>query len=316
MKKNEKLKVLDTVFYIAIFIGLYIFLKNNKTIISFDIFQNIFIYYVILLKFVNFLVFNQMHFYIFKIYNLQITKIDNFKLTFKGYIGNFFGFGKSGTGYKALFLKNKHNFSYSKFLSFYVLLQTLTLFGTAFICFVIIVFSKTFEYTNKNNLILLLISIMAISILANYFFRILSKIKIFNNFKFFRTIFTSFEDTSLNVDTLKIANKEIIRILLYQLLIQINLFFQIYLQASIINIDMSLISNFVYNIVSQVSIFASITPNSIGIKEFFLVISNEFIGLSTIEVFNLAIMDRVTDFLSLLLFIVVYYSFKIIRGKG
>ena len=99
-------------------------------------------------------------------------------------------------------------------------------------------------------------------------------------------------------------------------MIQINLFFQIYLQASIINIDMSLISNFVYNIVSQVSIFASITPNSIGIKEFFLVISNEFIGLSTIEVFNLAIMDRVTDFLSLLLFIVVYYSFKIIRGKG
>ena len=100
MEKNKKLKLLDIIFYILIFFGFYIFFQNNKTLISFDIFKNIFVYYVVSLKFFNFLVFNQMHLYIFKIYNLQIKKMENFELTFKGYIGNFFGFGKSGTGYK------------------------------------------------------------------------------------------------------------------------------------------------------------------------------------------------------------------------
>ena len=315
MEKNKKLKLLDIFFYIVIFFGFYVFLQNNKTLVSFEIFQNNFVYYVVLLKFFNFLVFNQMHLYIFRIYNLQIKKIENFELTFKGYIGNFFAFGKSGTGYKGLILKNKYNFSYSKFLSFYVLLQTLTLFGTAFICFIILIFSKSFEYTNKTNLILLLLFIMTISVFANYFLKVLSKIKVLNNIKFAKNLLGSFKETSSNISKLKIANKEIIRILFFQILIQINLFFQIYLQASIIDTDISLLSNFVYNIISQVSIFLSITPNSIGIKEFFLVISNEFIGLSSIEVFDLAIVDRITDFLSLLIFIVFYYSVKKILSR-
>lgn len=315
MEKNKKLKLLDIIFYILIFFGFFIFFQNNKTLISFDIFKNIFVYYVVSLKFFNFLVFNQMHLYIFKIYNLQIKKMENFELTFKGYIGNFFGFGKSGTGYKALILKNKHNFSYSKFLSFYVFLQTLTLFGTAFICFIILTFSKNFEYTNRTNLILLLLAIMTLCIFANYFLRVFSKIKIFNNIKFVKNLIASFEDVSSNISKLKIVNKEITKILFFQILIQVNLFFQIYLQASIIGIDMSLLSNFVYNIISQVSIFLSITPNSIGIKEFFLVISNEFIGLSSIEVFDLAIVDRITDFLSLIIFIVLYYSVKKILSR-
>tara|TARA_B110000014_G_scaffold182824_1_gene131975 strand:- start:404 stop:1354 length:951 start_codon:yes stop_codon:yes gene_type:complete len=316
MEKNKKLRLLEIFFYVVIFFGLYFFLQNNKTLISFGIFQNSFVYYVILLKFLNFLVFNQLHLYIFKIYDLKMKKIENFELTFKGYIGNFFGFGKSGTGYKALILKNKHNFSYSKFLSFFVLLQTLTLFSTAFICFIIIIFSTNLEHTNKTNLIILLLFVMVISIFANYSFRILSKIKIFNKIKPLKTLITGLEQTSLNIRILKITNKEILRILFFQVCIQINLFFQIYLQASIINIDMSLLNNFVYNIISQVSIFLSITPNSIGIKEFFLVISNDFIGLSSIEVFDLAIIDRITDSLSLLLFVVFYYLVKKIFIKS
>lgn len=316
MQKSIKLKLLNIFFYIVVVFGFYFFLQNNKTLISVNIFQNIFVYFVVLLKFSNFLVFNQMHLSIFNIYNLQIKKIENFELTFKGYIGNFFGFGKSGTGYKALVLKNKYNFSYSKFVSFYIFLQTLTLFGTTFICFTILTFSNNFQYKNRLNLFFLLIGIMIVCIFANFFLRVFSRVELLKNIKFLNKIITSFDLAFSNISKFKLVNNEIFKIIFFQILIQINLFFQIYLQALTLGIDMSLLSNFVYNIISQISIFLSVTPNSIGIKEFFLVISNEFIGLSSFEVFDLAIVDRVTDFLSLLLFVIIYRSIKKLLSKN
>jgi len=316
MQKSIKLKLLNIFFYIVLVFGFYFFLENNKTLISVIIFQNIFFYFVVLLKFSNFLVFNQLHLSIFNIYNLQIKKIENFELTFKGYIGNFFGFGKSGTGYKALVLKNKYNFSYSKFVSFYIFLQTLTLFGTTFICFTILTFSNNFQYKNRLNLFFLLIGIMIVCIFANFFLRVFSRVELLKNIKFLNKIIISFDLAFSNISKFKLVNNEIFKIIFFQILIQINLFFQIYLQASTLGIDMSLLSNFVYNIISQISIFLSVTPNSIGIKEFFLVISNEFIGLSSFEVFDLAIVDRVTDFLSLLLFVIIYRSIKKLLSKN
>ena len=316
MQKSIKLKLLNIFFYIVVVFGFYFFLQNNKTLISVNIFQNIFVYFVVLLKFSNFLVFNQMHLSIFNIYNLQIKKIENFELTFKGYIGNFFGFGKSGTGYKALVLKNKYNFSYSKFVSFYIFLQTLTLFATTFICFTILTFSNDFDYTNRLNLFFLLMGIMIVCIFANFFLRVFSRVELLKNIKFLNKIITSFDLAFSNISKFKLVNNEIFKIIFFQILIQINLFFQIYLQALTLGIDISLLSNFVYNIISQISIFLSITPNSIGIKEFFLVISNEFIGFSSSEVFDLAIVDRITDFLSLLLFIIIYRLIKKLMSKS
>jgi len=211
MQKSIKLKLLNIFFYIVLVFGFYFFLENNKTLISVIIFQNIFFYFVVLLKFSNFLVFNQMHLSIFNIYNLQIKKIENFELTFKGYIGNFFGFGKSGTGYKALVLKNKYNFSYSKFVSFYIFLQTLTLFGTTFICFTILTFSNNFQYKNRLNLFFLLIGIMIVCIFANFFLRVFSRVELLKNIKFLNKIIISFDLAFSNISKFKLVNNEYLK---------------------------------------------------------------------------------------------------------
>ena len=216
MQKSIKLKLLNIFFYIVVVFGFYFFLQNNKTLISVNIFQNIFVYFVVLLKFSNFLVFNQMHLSIFNIYNLQIKKIENFELTFKGYIGNFFGFGKSGTGYKALVLKNKYNFSYSKFVSFYIFLQTLTLFATTFICFTILTFSNDFDYTNRLNLFFLLMGIMIVCIFANFFLRVFSRVELLKNIKFLNKIITSFDLAFSNISKFKLVNNEIFKIIFFK----------------------------------------------------------------------------------------------------
>ncbi len=303
-------KVLNLIFYSIILLGFAIFIQNNRSELSFEALSSRYIFLVITLKFVNFLIFNQLHMQIFKIYDLNISKNENFELTYKGYIGNFFGFGKSGTGYKAIFLNKKYNFSYFKFTSFYVFLQTLTLFGTSLICLFILIFSDTLLNENKNGLLLLLVLIILACIFSNLIFKFLSRFEVLKKIPYFNKYFLNLNEIDIITSISFIKNKKIYKILYLQLLVQINLFFQIYFQAKTLSIDISILSNFVYNLISQISIFLSLTPNSIGIKEFFLVISNQFIGLSPNQVFDLAIIDRITDFLSLILFTLLFNSIK------
>ena len=308
MNKRIRLKYFDILLYLVIFTGFISFYRTNE--IQFNVLRSDFIFLVIGLKFLNFLIFNELHLNIFHMHNLDIKKNENFTLTYKGYMGNFFGFGKTGTGYKALFLKNKFNFSYLKFVSFYIFLQTLTLFFTSFICFLLLSFTSILETELKSTLLVVLLLIMAISLLSNYILNLISRLKVLKKIKYLSKVLESTEQNNIFLKNLTFKNPKFIKVLILQIFIQINLFLQIYLQAKSLNIDINLLNNFVYNLISQISIFLSVTPNAIGIKEFILIISNNFIGLSSADVFNLAILDRLTDFLSLVVFSLFFYTFK------
>ena len=308
MNKRSSLKYIDISLYLVIFIGFISFYQTNE--IQFNVLRSDFIFLVIGLKFLNFLIFNQLHLNIFHMHKLDIKKKENLTLTYKGYMGNFFGFGKTGTGYKALFLKNKFNFSYVKFVSFYIFLQTLTLFFTSLICFSLLFFTNISETELKSTLLLVLIFIMAISLLSNYILNLISKLKVLKKIKYLNNILENNEQNNIFLKNLTFKNPKFVKVLILQIFIQVNLFLQIYLQATSLDIHINLLSNFVYNLISQISIFLSVTPNAIGIKEFILILSNDFIGLSATDVFNLAVLDRLTDFLSLVLFSVFFYTIK------
>ena len=308
MNKRSSLKYIDILLYLVIFIGFISFYQTNE--IQFNVLRSDFIFLVIGLKFLNFLIFNQLHLNIFHMHKLDIKKKENLTLTYKGYMGNFFGFGKTGTGYKALFLKNKFNFSYVKFVSFYIFLQTLTLFFTSLICFSLLFFTNISETELKSTLLLVLIFIMAISLLSNYILHLISKLKVLKKIKYLNNILENNEQNNIFLKNLTFKNPKFVKVLILQIFIQVNLFLQIYLQATSLDIHINLLSNFVYNLISQISIFLSVTPNAIGIKEFILILSNDFIGLSATDVFNLAVLDRLTDFLSLVLFSVFFYTIK------
>ena len=153
--------------------------------------------------------------------------------------------------------------------------------------------------TNNGN-----ISIIKLHLEFNFKTKGIKKIKYLSN------VLESTEQNNTFLKNLSFKNPKFTKVLILQIFIQINLFLQIYLQAKSLDIDINLLNNFVYNLISQISIFLSVTPNAIGIKEFILIISNNFIGLSSADVFNLAILDRLTDFLSLVVFSLFFYTFK------
>ena len=316
MESFKKDRLINIAFYLIVISGLFLFLMNNKSDLSLQILFNELIVLIIFFKLTNFMLFNQLYFEIFKFYNLKISKSENFELTYKGYIGNFFGFGKSGTGYKAIKLKNNYNFSYLKFASFYIFLQTLSLFITSLLCFLVVIFFDHILINEEKVLQLLLVFVLLSCIFANYIFRILSRIPLLSKKKFFHNIILSLREIGSIFNQLQLQNKQMLKILFLQFLIQVNLFLQIFFQAKILSFEISLLSNFVYNIISQLAIFISVTPNSIGIKEFLLVISNRFIGLASTQVFDIAIVDRITDFLSLIIFSFIYKSIKNLYNRS
>lgn len=306
MKLNNKF--LNLLFYLLIAYGLFIFIKNSDLNLDLVIYNYYFVIAAICLKLFNFFIFNQVHHHIFKMLNLKIDSFENFDLTYKGYIGNFFGFGKSGTGYKAIFLKNKYQFSYIKFLSFYVLLQTLTLFFTALFCLFILLFSK--DLMENINLVLILLSVIVIAISSNLVNKVVTRFNYLVKYKYFKKVFETCEEIASISNKFLFKDSNFLKVIFYQIFIQTNLFLQILMLSKSLNIDITVLSNFVYNIISQISTFVSITPNSIGLKEFILVISDQFIGLTNSQILNIAILDRLTDFVSLALFSVIFYVVK------
>jgi len=177
------------------------------------------------------------------------------------------------------------------------------------IIFITIKFSN--ELKNYYALLFLLAIVLSISVLINFISKFFSKIKIIKNTRYLNKIRITLEELSFLSNNLSLLNRNFKNILIYQLFIQTSLFLQIYLIGSSIGIEIKLLNNFIYNVVSQLSTFISITPNSIGLREILLLISNNYIGLEDSQIINIAILDRITDFSALFIFVLIYVIRKI-----
>ena len=82
---------MNIIFYILLGLGVYLFFKNGNINVDLRIDSYQLVSFVIFFKLINFLIFNQVHLNIFRLFDLNISKYENFELTFKGYLGNFFG---------------------------------------------------------------------------------------------------------------------------------------------------------------------------------------------------------------------------------
>ena len=196
-------------------------------------------------------------------------------------------------------------------------MQTVTIISTAFFCLLILFLSSDYQINENTNLILVLISIIIFSIASNLIYKIFTNIRFLSKNKYLQNLVHTYEEIALISDKFSFKDKNFIKVIFYQIFIQLNLFAQILMLSQSLNIDLKILSNFVYNIISQLSTFVSITPNSIGLKEFILVISDQFIGLTNSQILNIAILDRLSDFISLAVFSLIFYFVKtLFMNKG
>ena len=231
--------------------------------------------------------------YLLEPFKIRLPFKEWFGLSVVSTFGNYLTPFRGGMGLRAIFLKNKYQFSYSLFVStlaaayiivflvnsligvlsmmliylFYNLFSKiiLTLFLTLFLfCLFIVIFSPKF-YQTKYKLINKFLNIV------NGWSLIKSNYKILT--------FTSFF-TFLNVA--------------FSVLIM-------YLEFSAFGINISWTQSLFLTIVSTFSIFLSITPGSLGIKESILVFSANLINISSTQALSVAILDRVINLIIILI---------------
>jgi uncharacterized protein (TIRG00374 family) len=89
-----------------------------------------------------------------------------------------------------------------------------------------------------------------------------------------------------------------------------------YVQFKALDIDISFVNVLLYNCLSGVSLLVSLTPGSLGIREGIFVITSDILGISNEQVMQLALLDRVTVVLTLILCFVILYLIQLITKKN
>ncbi|MDX9970609.1 MAG: lysylphosphatidylglycerol synthase transmembrane domain-containing protein [Candidatus Gracilibacteria bacterium] len=270
MKDNFKkyFSIILTIFFL-VFLIIYIFTNIDSFKHSLDI-RPIYIIPISLLILIS-LYINGIALNLYtKPFNLYIK--EHFQMSLSTSFLNLITPFRGGMGFRALYLKKKYNFSYSKFAS--------SLLGNYVIIFIIISF---------------------LGILASLYFLIKEKIFVSNFFAFFLiiflitlfSIFTNFRfkkefrilKTFNNVmdgfDTLKKDKKTLILICFFTLLNIFILTLINYLVFIGLGEKISYFESSFLSLINTLSTFINITPGSLGITEAFYFMSAKSLSIST-----------------------------------
>jgi len=270
---------------ISILIGVFVYIFNNYSLLlSLENINYSFFGITIFLKLIGVLIIGYLNYYIFKQLYEKISFFYILKIHTVSLLGNFFSFAKSGTAYKAVSLKNTYNINYKDFSIFFVVSQILTLMVVSFVAFFYV-----FLYSPHKEIgyffIILITGITIILCISRLFFYKAGKnyvLEIFFNLK-----------------------KFIFLILIQSISLLNNLIFNWTLSNSI-GYKLNFFDNIIYTFVSSFSVFISLTPNALGIKEFFLTNLDFIAELDPEFLLNLSISERITDVLMLLISLLIF----------
>jgi len=283
--------ILQTLFQISIVIGIFVYIFNNYSIIfEFENPNYLQLFLTIFLKSVNVLIVGYLNYFAFKILYSQISYMPILKIHIISLFGNFFSFAKSGTVYKAGALKTIYNLKLKEFSLFFIVSQLFPLLIISFATFSYI--RATSLDSSLSNLFIIVFIVIVIFIFSIKMY--ISKISNIDNRIYMKKLFD-------------IPN--ISKILFIQFsAIVINLIYNWTLSNSL-GYNLSLFDNLIYTTTSVTSIFLSLTPNALGIKEFIIINLGSITDFSPEYMFNLSIAERFSDFLMLvIIFLIIKLS--------
>lgn len=208
-----------------------------------------------------------------RLYDKFIPYTENFLLTAYSSIINFFGPGQSGPGVRAVYLKVKHGFSLKRFMF-------VTLFYFAWFAFIS--------------------GIMLGAAVLPWWVTTFGVIGIIGGCILVIWHFVSKSTVSLVPDSAK--PKLVKTILLIGLGTAIQLFFitlAYYIELKSVNPHISIGQVISYTGAANFALFVSVTPGAIGIREAFLLFSQQIHGISTANITAASILDRAVYFVVL-----------------
>ncbi|MDY0097092.1 MAG: lysylphosphatidylglycerol synthase transmembrane domain-containing protein [Candidatus Dojkabacteria bacterium] len=243
-----------------------------------------------------------------RIFSKDMNRSEGMYVATLSRIGNYLLPMRAGAVFRATYLKKKFNFDYSNFLATLYGYYIVFFLTNAILAFIVLVF-KSFIFDQTYISLILFFLAVIVGMVVLIFLRFPFK-KIFKQKSgiIFKVI--SFLEKFLGGWDLIVRNRKLFIQLM--LLAFANVFVNIlviYLQFISIEKVGNILDIILYTCISGVSLLISITPGSLGLREAILLITSKSLGLSQIEVMQLAFLDRGIMFVLLLICLIVISIF-------
>ena len=239
---------------------------------------------------------------------------EGFMVSLLSTIGNYFTPFRGGAGIRAVYLKTKYNFPYSDFLA--------TLYGNyviVFLFFAIVGITSTLLlWISSGQLFSILIMIFTTILIITILFITLPVSTYDHFFKRLPQGNNLLSYTGRFLEGWKIISQD--HILMIKLLGITCLNFIIFLTMTkmvfkVLNIEIDLLSTIMYAVISNLSLFISLTPASLGIRESLLIIFSGAVGLTNSQILQAAIITRGSMFMVLAISSVIIGFQKLISCR-
>ena len=250
-----------------------------------------------------------------KIFNKKIKSLEGWYIATFSRIGNYLLPMRAGAVFRAVYLNKKYNFEYSNFFATLYGYYVVFFLTNSIIIFTLLLF-KAIVLKETYITLILFFSVLIAGMIVLIFLRV-SLNKIFKKSKGIINVVISFLDKFLvGWDLIvKSGNLFIKLILLAFANIFVNILI-VYIEFISIEKVGDIIDVVLYTCISGISLFISITPGSLGLREGVLLLTSDSLGLTSSEVMELAFLDRGIMFLLLLFCLsVILIFFKKINLK-
>ncbi len=287
---RKKIKLFLSIFIVLITFYVFInYLRNNSYILKrLSHIDPVLIVLILLLYLVILLILVTIMKASLDFYKIKVPNFDNLLLNSYSLVINFFMFGQAGPGVRAIYLKKKYQLPIKRFIFI-----TLIYYGlyTLLSSLLILIGSKLMWYYS----LLIIVGVILISILViKWFLKTKLNNKNLADFKLSGFI-------KLGLVTLA---QLLIQTLIYG--IELDSIKHVYLHQIL-----------AYSGFANLSLFVSITPAGIGIREAFLILSESIHHISSSQIVSASIIDRsvyLIFLLGIILFLAIFHAGKKLKN--
>lgn len=229
--------------------------------------------------------------YVIEPFNKKISVRESVRVSLISSLGNFFASSGAGLGFRAVYLKKKHGLSYSDYMT--------TMYGNYLLFFIInailgllsLVLISNKEGLQYKAAFLFFSGLLVVSLILCF----VHIPKLFaGNFKnkYVSSILGFIKNMTSGWSRI-VRNRRLLMHLSNLVAIQLGLTVLIgWLEIASLNIRIGFPELLLFSVLGSMSIFISLTPGNLGVKEGIYILTASVIGLTTPQIVSIALIDR------------------------
>ena len=225
--------------------------------------------------------------YVIEPFNKKISVRESARVSLISSLGNFFASSGAGLGFRAVYLKRRHSLNYGDYMT--------TLYGNYLLIFIInaglgiisLLLVSHSEGLQYNGALFFFASLLITSLVLCFIrlpdsFGKRGKTKAY---KYLKGMIAGWNRI--------VRNKRLLAHLSFLVSLQLGLTILIgWLEFSALNIPIGLPELLLFSVLGSLSIFISLTPANLGVKEGIYLLTASVIGITTPQIVSIALIDR------------------------